>query len=149
VLALRRRETPAEWSFRRLREERIPVARWHPVPATPENTDWLFAELDMPLSLAGRAARAAFRLPPVYVETEYADGRRVRWRLVPETAGSGILMSHAPRNLRGLAELWRREPAPQVKRLRFVGPGLRHYPGAVHVVWRSGRLTGGVPRRGE
>lgn len=146
VLALRRREAPAEWSFRRLKEERLEVGRWHPVPAS---DDWLFAELDMPLSLFGRASRAAFRLPPVYVETEYSDGRQVRWRLVPETAGSGILMSHAPRNIRGLGELWRREPGTRVRRLRFVGPGLRHYPSAIHVVWRSGRLTGGVPRRGE
>jgi hypothetical protein len=143
LLALRRRATPAEWSFRRLKSERLDVGRWYPVPA---NTDWLFAELDMPLSFWGRIAQTAFRVPPVYIETAYADGRQVRWRLVPDTAGSGILMSHAPRNLRGLAELWRREPgprSPRILRFRFVGPGLRYYPEAVGVVWRVGRLETG------
>jgi hypothetical protein len=149
VLALERRQEPAEWSYRRLKEERVRHGAWHPVPAMPANADWLFAELDMPLSLLGRVAKTIFRLPPVYLDTEYEDGRRVRWRVVPETAGSGILMSHTPRNIRGLAELWHRDPGPRVKRMRFAGPGLRYYPSAIRVVWRSGRLSGGVPRRGE
>lgn len=149
VLALQRRQEPAEWAFRRLKEERVRPGVWHPVPATPADTDWLFAELDMPLSVFGKAAKTTFRLPPVYVETEYDDRRRIRWRLVPETAGSGILLSHTPRNVRGLADLWHRDRAVRVKQIRFTGPGLRYYPDSIRVVWRSGRLIGSVPRRGE
>jgi len=137
ILALRQRTAMPEWSWRRLGEERVQPGRWTRVPAS---DDWLFAELEMPLSFPGKLAQAAFRVPPVYIETTYEDGRRVRSRFLPETAKSGLLMNYAPRNLRGLTSLWRGGDKVRVVRFRVSGGGLRYYPGEIRVVWRNGRL---------
>lgn len=137
LLALRKRTSAPDWSWRKLGEERLRSRGWTRVPRT---DDWLFAELQMPLDLSGRLAETVFRLPPVFAEVVYDDGRKVRWRLLPETAGSGILMNHAPRNLRGLAALWRGGPKSHVVRFRLRGPGLRFYPDSIRVVWRAARL---------
>lgn len=53
----------------------------------------VWAEIDIPLSSAGRLAGAAFKLPPVYLEVQTADGRSRLQRIVPDVARGGMLVS--------------------------------------------------------
>lgn len=53
----------------------------------------VWAEIDLPLSPAGRLAGAAFKLPPVYLEVRTADGLSRLQRIVPDVARGGMLVS--------------------------------------------------------
>lgn len=53
----------------------------------------VWAEIDLPMSYAGRLASAAFKLPPVYLEVQTADGRSRLQRIVPDVARGGMLVS--------------------------------------------------------
>jgi hypothetical protein len=136
LVVLRRRPRPAPWRAKDAGSMRFAVGDWIDVPAAP---DLLFAELDLKPTLAGRLRAALFRVPPVEAVVQFADGRKKRWRILPDTARDGLLMQPLPRNPAtfpvafGPAD----DPSFRVERLRITGPGARYLEETATVTWRA------------
>jgi hypothetical protein len=138
-LVARRRERPLTWRLEPVGEARIREREWAEVPdAVPG--EWIFAEIHLEPSLAGRIERLLLGVPPVYVQTVDDQHRRRLARILPETAGGGLLMSPASRNLADLGAIWYRRPERRVLRFRIGGPGLRCFQKEVRVRWIAGRM---------
>ncbi len=142
LLVLRRRAAPASWQWRDAGKAGFPVGDWIDLPDAP---DLLFGALDLRLTLAGHLLASLFRLPPIVATVEFADGRRKRWRIVPDTARDGLLLHPLPRNPDGFSLLFQagpfqggpREPdMPRAVRLRITGPGTRYVEGQATITWR-------------
>lgn len=135
----RRRERSYTWSLQPVGEARIREREWVEVPeATPG--EWIFAEIHLEPSLAGRIERLLLGVPPVYVQTIDDQRRRRLVRILPETATGGLLMSPASRNLGDLGAIWYRRPERRILRFRIGGPGLRCFQREVRVRWVAGRM---------
>ena len=65
----------------------------------------VWATIDVRPSLLGRFAGFVFRLPPVYLDVELTSGDIGRYRLVPEMARSGFLLSPLVHEPNALADL--------------------------------------------
>jgi len=65
----------------------------------------VWATIDVRPSLLGRFAGFVFRLPPVYLDVELTSGDVGRYRLVPEMARSGFLLSPLVHEPNALADL--------------------------------------------
>ncbi len=142
-IVLRKRARPAAFQLERAGKRTFSLAQPLEVPRGP---GWRFAEIHVDLSIGGRLAAMLWRVPPLYFEAQYEDGRKKVWRLVPATATEGLLMSPAARNPAELAALWD-DPAPRsgIVRLRALGPGLPWFRSTARVIWWSGRLEGLEP----
>jgi hypothetical protein len=140
LLVLRRRSRPRQWDLKARGETRMVGDRWIEVPS---GSGWTFAELGLQPSWSGRAERLLLGVPPVFLETVDDHGRRRAARILPETAGGGLLMSPAPHNLDELAALWKSTPLGTITRFRVTGPGLRCYQREVRVRWLAGILGSG------
>jgi hypothetical protein len=138
-IVARRRERPLTWRLEPVGEARVKERQWVEVPAAVPG-EWIFAEIHLEPSPTGRIERLLLGVPPVYVQTVDDQHRRRIVRILPETAGGGLLMSPASRNLGDLGAIWYRQPERRVLRFRIGGPGLRCFRGDVRVRWMAGRM---------
>jgi hypothetical protein len=60
----------------------------------------LIAKIDVKYSLFGKFYNTLYRTPPIYLSVEYETGRVTEYRLVPDTAKSGLVVGNLPDSLR-------------------------------------------------
>jgi hypothetical protein len=139
-LVARRRKEPLVWNLQPAGEVRTRGFQWIDVPqATPG--EWIFAEIHLEKSWAGRLESLLLGVPPVMLQAVDDSGKRRVARILPETAGGGLLMSPASRHLRELGTIWYRQPgARSYVRFRIGGPGLRCFQDEIRIRWIAGRL---------
>ena len=140
LLVLRRRSQPLSWTLERRGEVRSQGGQWIEVPASAASEEWTFAGIDLEPSWAGRAQRLLLGVPPVLLQAVDDRGRRRNLRILPETAGGGLLMAPASRDLDELAALWSGGGSgARIVRFRLAGPGLRCFADEVRIRWLAGR----------
>lgn len=49
-------------------------------------------------TLLGKIYKIVFRLPPVTIKVKYLDNFEAEYRIIPENADNGVILSHLPRN---------------------------------------------------
>ena len=135
----KRRERPLSWRLEPAGVARAREGEWIEVPpAVPGER--LFAGIDLEPSWTGRLERRLLGVPPVFLQAVDDLGRRRLVRILPETAGGGLMMSPAPRNLGELSAFWKGEPVEKIVRFRLEGPGLRCFQDEIRIRWVAGRM---------
>src|ERR1700720_152033 len=140
VVVLRRRARPASFRWSDAGQTRFAVGDWVDVPAV---DGLLFGEVDLRPSAAGRLQAALWRVPPVQAAVELSNGRRKRWRIIPDTARNGLLLCPLPRNPADFPLIFETDGAsrylPRVVRIRITGPGTGCFQKAAALTWRVAR----------
>lgn len=138
LFLLRRRSAspPATEVFGELRPDDEGWYVFDPVPG-----DWL-AAVEMELTALGRLRRLVYRVEPVYAEVEFADGRRDALRMVPATAGSGLLLGNLPVTVPQAQAVLKGGARYPVRRFRVVGAGASSYAVRNVTVHRTPGLFG-------
>jgi hypothetical protein len=93
----------------------------------------MFAAPDFQLSLRATLRKFLYRLEPVELDLRYAGGRVATYRILPDTARSGLLVSPLPANLDELERLLAGHTGARAGELRLRGSGMRHYRAPVSV----------------
>jgi hypothetical protein len=140
-IVARRRERPLSWQLQPVGEVRVRGLQWIAVPEAAPG-EWIFAEVHLEPSWAGRLERLLLGVPPIYLQAAEGHGRRRISRILPETAGGGLLMSPTAKNMGELATAWSRPiEAPRNLRFRVGGPGMRCFQDEIRIRWIAGRLN--------
>jgi hypothetical protein len=71
---------------------------WRTEQALPEDAAIVRAAIKLRFSLLGKLYKTLFRAPPIRMRVTYEDGTVQIYRVVPENAENGILISHLSRN---------------------------------------------------
>jgi hypothetical protein len=130
---LRRRASAATAQWRDIGTDTVRAGQWIEVP---HSTNALRAAIDFQPRYLGVAANIFFRIPPTIVEVEYLNGRHAEFRLLPQCAGDGILMSTLPVGS-DLVSIFEGDfSRDRVRRFRLVGPGIRYYR-VSPLVWKE------------
>ena len=134
TVLLRRRPEPVELDIRQVGSTslRLDDPDGEPVPASEH---LLLAAIELSPSLPGRMRRLLWRVPPVYLLLEHASGHRTGYRLIPDTARSGVPLNRFPRDFMGWRALWRGAVDDPVVRFGLGGPGLGAFRSPVIVRW--------------
>lgn len=113
----------------------------------PASSGLLFAHPDLALKPLGHLAKFAYRIPALYLELLFADGRIRRHRLVADTASEGLLVSQLPAGLAEFAALEEGVHLAAPVRLRVVGSATRYYRNSVTVRWTEAPLPSIQPAK--
>lgn len=89
-LLLKRSSQPREYQFKAIAEDTISLGEWYEVP---DNSQPVWAKLDLHPNLRGKLTAAALRLPDLYLEIETADGVQIKYRTIPKLLDAGFLIS--------------------------------------------------------
>jgi hypothetical protein len=139
---LERRPQPAERRSRALGVAELAHGEWLEVPRA-ERGAALHAALRLEPDLGGRISAALFRIGPVELEVELADGTSRAWRLVPGVAASGLRLDGLVEDTADLERLFAATPATApagAVRIRATGSGLGAYRSPIRLEWSEERL---------
>ena len=89
-LLLERSTQPRQYDLKPLDRQTVTLGEWYEVP---NNSEPVWAELDLEPNLWGKLAAAALRLPDLYLEIETTDGIKVKYRAIPKLFNAGFLIS--------------------------------------------------------
>ncbi len=134
-LLLRRRPQPRVEHWRDLGSAMLEIGG--PGTPVPDPASMVFAEVDVRLNVFGLLNKFVFRVPLLMAVFHRLDGTSSWARLIPATAGNGILVSRFPHDLDDYAGLWRGLPPVPVTRLQVIGPGSSHYHDEVAIRWKA------------
>ena len=131
---LRRRPSPLTLEIREVGRTavRLDDPDGEPVPGSDH---LLLAAIELSPSLSGRVRRLLWRVPPVFLLLEHASGRRTGYRLIPDTARSGVPLNRFPRDFMGWRALWRGVEDDPVVRFGLGGPGRAAFLDVATVRW--------------
>ena len=119
-----RRSIPLSFAPVSSEEEDITLDQWIDVPS---DDGALLAAPALRLTTKGQLMKTALRIPPVYIEFEFADGETERVRILPESSARGILVNHPPLTWSDAVKAFAAQPGRSVARFRITGPGTRYY----------------------
>jgi hypothetical protein len=108
--------------------------RWIAAPAT---AGLLFAKVAMDLSIRGRVEKALYKVPAVRLDVLYQDSRVASYRIVPDTARNGLLVTGLGDAEEGLSQIFARTAGSAVASIRFSGPGLRAFRTPMALTWEA------------
>jgi hypothetical protein len=114
--------------------------------AVEPHPDIQFAEVPFRLTLRGRLTKVLYRIPAVFIDLRYRDGGERAFRIIPDVAEGGLLLSDVPRSLAELGALVRGELQARVASFRFRGAGLKYYQPEVVIRWRTARHAAPLAR---
>jgi hypothetical protein len=136
VLLLERRPTPLTDPLEEAGSAPAEANRWLEVPQT---DGLVFGRIDLQPTFVGRLARLAWQIPPLYLDARLQDGPTITVRLVPDTAGNGLLLGPLPLDLAQFEALLGGEPSslPRVSRIRVRGPGAEMFEEPFEVTWET------------
>lgn len=128
-LLLKRSPQPREYRFEAIARETVSLGEWYEVP---DNSEPVWAKLDLHPNLWGKLAAAALRLPDLYLEIETADGMQVKYRAIPKLLDAGFLISPVLSTRWDFLALatsnWQQKLATQqVTRFRIVNDGINSW----------------------
>ncbi|NER23351.1 MAG: hypothetical protein F6J96_22140 [Symploca sp. SIO1C2] len=82
-----------------LAEEKITIP-WEATQAlVTKDSSLTRAAVKIKYSLFGKIYKTLFRSPPVSMKVTYEDGLELGYRIIPENADNGIVISHLPRDV--------------------------------------------------
>jgi hypothetical protein len=94
-------------------------------------------EIDLRPTLWGSLARLAYTWPPVSMEVIREHGSLWRFRILPDTARTGLLLPLQPGSIEEVASVMTDRPANRVKRFRIVLPGGGYFEQSIPLRWRQ------------
>ncbi|MGH2662606.1 MAG: hypothetical protein ACRDH8_07310 [Actinomycetota bacterium] len=118
-----------------LKREQARIGEWVEVPDSPR---LLFASVRFQPSVLGRLAGLVWRVDPMFIDLQYADGRLVTWRILPTTAEDGMLMNLLPSSHAEVEALFSGHLTARVIGVRFHGPGAGSFKEELDIVWERG-----------
>ncbi|HQH52352.1 MAG TPA: hypothetical protein PKY01_07995 [Candidatus Hydrogenedentes bacterium] len=124
LLLLARRGVPVMLSPLPSKELTVTFEQWVEVPAT---EGILVAAPQFQLTWKGHMMKTALRVPPIFIEFEFAGGETQRRRILPETAAHGIVVNSPPLEQFDAVRAFSGLPSRSVVRFRITGPGTRYY----------------------
>lgn len=77
------------------------------------------AKIKIKYSIIGKIYKTLFRNPPVSINLTYVDGQERYYRIIPENANNGVIISHLPRSSNEALKLFQGELPIQVKSFSF------------------------------
>ncbi|MEC4820001.1 MAG: hypothetical protein SAK29_43035, partial [Scytonema sp. PMC 1069.18] len=77
------------------------------------------AAIKIEYSLVGKIYKTLFRSPPVMMDVTYADNRIFLYRIIPENAENGIILSHLPSNKNEALSFFQGTFPPPIKSFGF------------------------------
>jgi hypothetical protein len=89
-LLLRRSAAPRGFTLSPLQVAQAPLGQWLNLPSS---DDPIWVSLDVPRTTAGKLVVAAYKLPTLLLGVATQNGRLRIYRLIPDTAPSGFLLS--------------------------------------------------------
>jgi hypothetical protein len=132
-LLLRRREAAQDWPESRVGSRVGRVGDWIDVPQTPGPVR---VAIELRESVAGWMQRTFFRPDPVVLQVTTESGNARAYRIVVDTARSGLLIDAMPRRSDELADLFDCcRTAEPVRRLRLNGPGTNAFDKGFSITW--------------
>ena len=129
---LHRRNVPLALEPKPLGRAEIVPGRWI---TAPPSTGLLFAKVDLDLSAPGRLLKALYKVGAVQLDVLYCDSRIASYRIVPDPARNGLLLSGLGDEDEGLARVLARRPGSAVSAIRISGPGLAAYRSPIALSW--------------
>jgi len=138
-LLLRRREAKQDWTEDRLESGMGQIGDWIDVPRAPGPVR---VAIDLHESISGWLRRTFFRSDPVVLQVTTESGNARAYRIVVDTARSGLLIDAMPRRSDELADLFDccRTTEP-VRRIRLTGPGVTAFDQGFSITWSQLRGT--------
>jgi len=82
-----------------------------------------FLFVDFRYGLRGKALRFLYQIPPVYMAVHYQSGSIVKYRILPELLGSGLLVNPIPRDVGDVIALFAGRNADPVSAVQFTSHG--------------------------
>ncbi|MFM0101423.1 hypothetical protein PQQ87_37920 [Paraburkholderia nemoris] len=119
VLQLSRSTVPVDVVFKKLDEREVEVNKEIDVPSS---RDPVVAKIVMKQTFLGKIVAAAFKLPPVYIETTFKDGVVRRNRFIPGMAGNGFIASPYVGTTDDVVDIAAGVSMMQVKGIRIITP---------------------------
>lgn len=132
-LLLKQRSEPVHVNETSLAQVRARVGDWIPVPSTP---GLVRLSLETRERWSGRLRRLFFRSEPVLLQLRFGNAGLASFRLVLDTARSGILLTPVVTNLRRFDELFAWTNGERIRAVRLLGPGTRWLQPEVGVTWK-------------
>lgn len=134
IALLERRGAPVPLALRVVGRDRVGIGDWIEPPESP---DLLFASIRFSPTILGRLSVLLWRIEPVEIDLQYADGRNLTFRILPETSENGLLMNYLPSSMYELLNLFQGIRPSPVVRFRVRGPGTSSFQRTLDIVWRS------------
>ncbi|MDY0033353.1 MAG: hypothetical protein RBT84_15455, partial [FCB group bacterium] len=124
LLLLLRREVPLSVKHLPSQERTLTFGEWVDVPST---EGMLLAAMQFRLTPEGHAMKTMLRIPPLFIEFEYADGEIKRQRILPESTANGIIVNRPPLSQFDAAHALTGALPRSAVRFRITGPGTRYF----------------------
>ncbi|MGD9252377.1 MAG: hypothetical protein PVG92_00420 [Holophagae bacterium] len=138
LLLLERRPVKIPWQYVEIARDTLRI-EGDPIQV-PQSRSLVFAEPDLRLTLGGRIQKTVFRVPMIFLVMEHASGKSSFCRLIPATAGNGILVNAYPHDATSYLQLWRGHVLDPVVRCAITGPGEAFFRAEIPLVWYELRL---------
>ena len=90
-LVLKRNQQPRTYSLQPLVATTVPLGEWFELPE--EQLFPIWAKINLNPNILGKLATTAFKLPPLYMKIETADGKEHKYRLITDILDQGFLIS--------------------------------------------------------
>lgn len=103
-LILKRRSTSRDYSFTPLSQQTVKMGEWVELPDNSKSRA-IWMQVDARPSFLGKLMTALFKLPPLYMEVNTADGKSEKYRVLADVLNSGQLLSPLVRNREDFAAL--------------------------------------------
>lgn len=132
-LLLKRNASPRLGELRSIQEKQIRSDEWYTVGQT---SGLLFMEVRMDLSLIGKLANFAYKIPAVGIYLLHASGKQSKCRIVPDTARHGLPINSMPMDVRELATWLNGSCDDPVVMFELSGAGLSYYREPFTVVFK-------------
>lgn len=135
VALFRRRSQPEGIEQRRIGNTAGRVGRWIEVP---RSNGLVFGFIRLRHDLGGRLASVLWRVDPLFLDLELAEGGTITVRFLPSTAENGLLFNRVPMTLLELLDLYRGSLPREMTAFRIHGPGAASFERDFDVTWAEG-----------
>ena len=135
VALLRRRSQPEGVEQRRIGATAGQIGRWIEIP---RSNGLVFGSIKLRHDLGGRLASLLWRVDPVLLDLQLAEGGTITVRFLPSTAENGLLLNRVPMTLLELLDLYRGSLPRELTAFRIHGPGAASFEPNFDVTWAEG-----------
>jgi hypothetical protein len=132
LLLLERSDHPEGSALRRIGAQTGHFSEWISVPASPR---LVFAAVELRLLPIGALTKFFWFIDPVFIDVRFDNGKEATYRIVPDTAGDGMLIGGLPGNIIQLADLFGGAVDQRVVQFRIRGPGAHSYRQPFRIIW--------------
>jgi hypothetical protein len=139
LLLLERRPVKVGWDYEEIARDTLRIDG-DPIDV-PQSPFLVFAAPDLRLTFGGSIQKIIFRVPMIFLVMEHESGRSTFGRLIPATAGNGVLVNGYPHDAMSYLQLWRGHVLDPVVRCTITGPGAGFFRPEVPLTWYELRLA--------